>query len=253
MFEKILVPIKSVIDYNVVAQIDDTGKDVVKTHVKMSINPFDEIALEEAIRLHEKGHVQVIVVVAVGPSRDEEQLRQALAMGAHRAVLVEVDNEIKDDPLCVAKILQKIVDLEKPDWVIMGKQAIDNDCNQTGQMLAGLLSWPQATFASEITSIDKHLRVDREVDGGQETYLMPVPAVVTVDLRLNTPRYITLPNIMRAKQKMLDKKTLSSLSLRLSPQLKRSKLSQPKMRQKGKIFHDVQQFLDALDEDGLCR
>jgi electron transfer flavoprotein beta subunit len=253
MFRKILVPVKAVIDYNVVAQIDDHGLDVMRDHVKMSINPFDEIALEEAIRLQEAGHVEEIIVIAIGPSRDEEQLRQALAMGAQRAIIVPVDCAIKDDPLSVAKILQKIVEKEKPDWVMLGKQAIDNDCNQTGQMLAGLLAWPQVTFASEITISDAKLRIEREVDGGRQVYYMPVPGVVTVDLRLNTPRYITLPNIMRAKQKPLQQMTLEDLSLNLVPQLKRLSLSRPKSRQKGRIFHDLDQFLQALDEGGICR
>lgn len=253
MFRKILVPMKAVIDYNVVAQIDDQGLDVVKEHVKMSINPFDEIALEEAIRLHEAGHVEEVVVVAIGPSKDEEQLRQALAMGAQRAIIIQVDAAIKDDPLSVAKILQKIVERETPDWVMMGKQAIDNDCNQTGQMLAGLLAWPQVTFASEVTVQHGQLCIEREVDGGRQVYRMPVPGVVTVDLRLNTPRYITLPNIMRAKQKTLEQMTLEDLSLSLVPQLKRLGLSRPPSRKKGRIFHDLDQFLQALDEGGVCR
>ncbi len=249
---KILVPIKRVIDYNVVVQIRDDHKDVVTDNVKMSINPFDEIALEEAIRLSESGVATEVVCVSIGCDQAQDQIRQALAMGAHRGQLVTCDDIVAQDPLCVAKILHRLVTDGAYDLVLMGKQAIDNDCNQTGQMLAGLLDWPQATFASKVQSIKSNqIEVDREVDGGTEVLRLQCPAVITVDLRLNEPRYVTLPNIMQAKQKPLDIMTLDSLKLNLTAKLLRKQLDYPADRQSGKVFTDLTEFLKKLDEDGV--
>ena len=249
---KILVPIKRVIDYNVVVQISDDQQNVVTDNVKMSINPFDEIALEEAIRLMEIGVAKEVVCVSVGCDQSQEQLRQALAMGAHRGQLVSCPDTIAQDPLCVAKILAHIVEDGAYDIVLMGKQAIDNDCNQTGQMLAGLLDWPQATFASKVRTIKSdQIEVDREVDGGTEVLRLQCPAIITVDLRLNEPRYITLPNIMQAKQKPLDVLTLDALKLDLATKLSRERLEYPAARQSGEVFTDLTKFLKKLDEDGV--
>lgn len=248
---KALVPIKRVIDYNVVVQIQPDGKDVVTDNVKMSINPFDEIALEEAIRLGEQGHVSEVVIVSIGQGVVEEQLRQGLAMGAHRAILVPCENSLANDPLCVAKILKAVIERENSDFVLMGKQAIDNDCNQTGQMLAGLLDWSQMTFASEVCYEKGSFIVSREIDGGQETLSAPLPAVITVDLRLNQPRYISLPNIMMAKQKKLDRITLDEMKLDLAPQYTRTGLEFPKARSAGLMFTDVDDFIRKLDEDSI--
>lgn len=249
---KILVPIKRVIDYNVVVKIRDDQQDVVTDNVKMSINPFDEIALEEAIRLVEAGIAKEVVCVSIGCDQSQEQIRQALAMGAHRGQLVTCDDTIAQDPLCVAKILARIVTDGSYDLVLMGKQAIDNDCNQTGQMLAGLLDWSQATFASKIRMIKSNqIEVDREVDGGTEVLRLHCPAVITVDLRLNEPRYITLPNIMQAKQKRLDVMALDDLKLDLVTKLSRKRLEYPAERQSGEVFTDLTKFLKKLDEDGV--
>lgn len=249
---KILVPIKRVIDYNVVVKIRDDQQDVVTDNVKMSINPFDEIALEEAIRLVEAGIAKEVVCVSIGCDQSQEQIRQALAMGAHRGQLVTCDDTIAQDPLCVAKILARIVTDGSYDLVLMGKQAIDNDCNQTGQMLAGLLDWSQATFASKIRMIKSNqIEVDREVDGGTEVLRLHCPAVITVDLRLNEPRYITLPNIMQAKQKRLDVMALDDLKLDLATKLSRKRLEYPAERQSGEVFTDLTKFMKKLDEDGV--
>jgi electron transfer flavoprotein beta subunit len=226
-------------------------KNVVTDHVKMSINPFDEIALEEAVRLHEANQVEEIIVASIGDALCQEQLRQGLAMGAHRALLIEADAEIANDPLCVAKILAAVVKRESCDLVMMGKQAIDNDCNQTGQMLAGLLQWPQATFASNVAFTPQQLTVSREVDAGTEVIEVSLPAVVTVDLRLNQPRYIALPNIMMAKSKPLESLELASFSLDLSTKLTRVALEKPKKREAGQVFTDVEAFLQQLDEAQL--
>tara|TARA_B100001093_G_C26722633_1_gene968549 strand:+ start:503 stop:1261 length:759 start_codon:yes stop_codon:yes gene_type:complete len=248
----ILVPIKRVIDYNVVVQIHDNHRDVVTDNVKMSINPFDEIALEEAIRLVESGDATSVDCVAIGCEQSQEQIRQALAMGADKGILVPTDDAIAQDPLCVAQILQRIATDGEYDLVLMGKQAIDNDCNQTGQMLAGLMDWPQATFASELKpSKSGGLEVAREVDGGTEVLRVKCPAVVTVDLRLNEPRYISLPNIMQAKQKPLESISLDDLGMTLSPLVTRDRLDYPAPRQSGQVFVDVDVFLKKLDEDGI--
>lgn len=248
---RVLVPIKRVIDYNVVVQIQPNGKDVVTDNVKMSINPFDEIALEEAIKLSEQGHVSEVVIVSIGQEVVEEQLRQGLAMGADRAILIPCENSLANDPLSVAKILKAVVQKENSDFVLMGKQAIDNDCNQTGQMLAGLLDWSQMTFASEVCYEKDSFIVSREIDGGQETLSAPLPAVITVDLRLNQPRYISLPNIMMAKQKKLDRITLDEMKLKLKPQYSCIGLELPKSRSAGLIFTDVDDFIRKLDEDSV--
>src|SRR3954467_5847679 len=194
---KILVPVKRVVDFNVKIRVKPDGSGVELANVKMSMNPFDEIAVEEAIRLKEKGKATEIVAMSIGPSQAAETIRTALAMGADRGILVKTDQTV--EPLAVAKILKKVVEQESPQLIIMGKQAIDDDCNQTGQMLAALLGWPQATFASKIELADGRAKVTREVDGGLETLSIKLPAVVTTDLRLNEPRYVTLPNIMKAK------------------------------------------------------
>ncbi|MEC8882061.1 MAG: electron transfer flavoprotein subunit beta/FixA family protein [Pseudomonadota bacterium] len=249
---KILVPIKRVIDYNVVVQIQSDHQKVVTDHVKMSVNPFDEIALEEAIRFLEAGKVKEVIVVSIGSDKSEDQLRHGLAMGANRSILVSCADEISNDPLCVAKILAAVVEREQCELVFMGKQAIDNDCNQTGQMLAGLLNWGQATFASEISLKGQSLEVAREIDGGTETIKVSIPAIVTADLRLNQPRYTTLPNIMMSKQKPLERLSLQDLDLKLEPYLKRLRLDYPEARKSGEVFHDVDLFLKKLDEDGVC-
>ena len=249
---KILVPIKRAIDYNVVVQLQKNHQDVVTDNVKMSINPFDEIALEEAIRLVESGLAKEVVCVSIGVEQAQEQLRQALAMGADRGQLIQCADNIAQDPLCVAKILAHCVVNSDYDLVLMGKQSIDNDCNQTGQMLAGLLGWPQATFASRVQPLKaKQFEVEREVDGGAEVLRLSCPAVITVDLRLNEPRYISLPNIMRAKQKPIEMMTLDQLGLSLSPQFKRSRLDYPAARESGVVFTDLNKFLEKLDKDGV--
>ena len=202
---KIIVPVKRVVDYNVKIRVKSDGSGVELANVKMSMNPFDEIAVEEALRLKEAGKVEEVIAVSIGPAKAEETIRTALAMGADRGILVETDDVA--EPLAVAKILKGIVEAEKPDLVILGKQAIDDDCNQTGQMLAALLGWSQGTFASKVELADGKATVTREVDGGLQTVEIKLPAIVTTDLRLNQPRYASLPNIMKAKKKPLDKKT----------------------------------------------
>ena len=228
---KILTPVKRVLDYNVKARVkaDQTGVDL--TNVKMSMNPFDEIAVEEAVRLKEKGIATEIVAVSIGVQQSQETLRTALAMGADKAVLVLTDQDL--EPLNVAKALQKIVEEQAPDLVLMGKQAIDGDNNAVGQMLAALLGWPQATFASRLEIADGKARVTREVDGGLQTIEVDLPAVVTTDLRLNEPRYASLPNIMKARTKPLETRQLSDLGLDLQPHLKVLKVSEPPRRQAG--------------------
>ncbi len=225
---KVLVPVKRVIDYNVKARVkaDQTGVDLA--NVKMSMNPFCEIAVEEAVRLKEKGAATEIVAVSVGPQQAQETLRTALAMGADRAILVQTDQDL--EPLAVAKVLQAIIAEESPDLVILGKQAIDGDNNATGQMLAALLDWPQAAFASEIVIEGGKAKVTREVDGGLQTLNVDLPAVVTAALRLNEPRYASLPNIMKAKKKPLDVKELGSLGVDTAPRLKVVKVTEPPKR-----------------------
>jgi electron transfer flavoprotein beta subunit len=245
---KVLVPVKRVIDYNVKVRVKGDGSGVELANVKMSMNPFDEIAVEEAIRLKERGAAEEIVVVSVGVKQAQETLRTALAMGADRAILVVATEDVNQDvePLAVAKILKGIVDVEAPGLVIAGKQAIDNDMNATGQMLAALLGWPQATFASEVAVADGKATVTREVDGGLQTVEVTLPAVVTVDLRLNEPRYASLPNIMKAKKKPLEEKTPSDYGVDVTPRLKVVKTVEPATRKAGVRVGSVDELIAKL-------
>lgn len=241
---KILVAIKRVVDYNVKIRVKSDHSGVDLANVKMSMNPFDEIAVEEAIRLKEKNLASEVVVVSIGSKLCQETLRQALALGADRAILVESDES--PESLGVAKILTKICQNEQPKLVILGKQAIDDDCNQVGQMLASLLDWPQGTFISELGVEGESLNITREVDGGLEKLKMSLPAVVTTDLRLNTPRYASLPNIMKAKQKPLDIVTADSLGVSYSSRLKTLKVMEPPMRHGGKKVGSVQELIEHI-------
>jgi electron transfer flavoprotein beta subunit len=244
--KKILVPVKRVVDYNVKIRVKPDGSGVETNNVKMSMNPFDEIAVEEAIRLREAGDkgVEEIVAVSIGPQKAQETLRTALAMGADRAILVKTDETV--EPLAVAKTLKAVIEKEGPELVILGKQAIDDDCNQTGQMLAALLGWPQATFASKLEAVDGGLHVTREVDGGLQTLSMPLPAIVTTDLRLNEPRYASLPNIMKAKKKPLEEMAPADLGVDLAPRLKVLNTVEPPERQGGVKVESVQELIDKL-------
>ena len=244
---KILVPVKRVVDYNVKIRVKSDGSGVELANVKMSMNPFDEIAVEEAIRLKEKGQATEIVVVSIGPAQAAETIRTALAMGADRGILVKVDSIV--EPLAVAKILKAIVDQEKPGLVILGKQAIDDDCNQTGQMLAALTGWPQGTFASKVEFPDGKVRVVREVDGGLETLLLSRPAVITTDLRLNEPRYASLPNIMKAKKKPIDETTPEALGVDIAPRLKVVSVAEPKGREGGIKVDSVAILIEKLKNE----
>ncbi len=246
---KILVPVKRVIDYNVKPRVKADGTGVDLANVKMSMNPFDEIAVEEAIRLKEKGVATEIVAVSVGPAKAQETLRTALAMGADRAILVQTDDEV--EPLAVAKILKAIADEEQPGLVILGKQAIDDDSNQTGQMLAALLARPQGTFASEVTVEGDSVVVKREVDGGLETVKLALPAIVTTDLRLNEPRYASLPNIMKAKSKPLATKAPADYGVDTAPRLKTLKVNEPPVRQAGVKVADVDTLVAKIKELGI--
>jgi electron transfer flavoprotein beta subunit len=241
---KVLVPVKRVVDYNVKVRVksDQTGVDIA--NVKMSMNPFDEIAVEEAVRLKEKGTATEIIVVSCGLPQCQETLRTAMAIGADRGILVETDVELQ--PLAVAKLLKAIVDKEKPDLVIVGKQAIDDDANQTGQMLAALADLPQGTFASKVELIDGRAQVTREVDGGLETISISLPAVITADLRLNEPRYVTLPNIMKAKKKPLETVKPADLGVDVTPRLKTVKVSEPPARKAGARVPDVATLVAKL-------
>jgi len=241
---KILTPIKRVIDFNVKVRVKPDGSGVDTANVKMSMNPFDEIAVEEAVRLKEKGVATEIVAVSCGIAACQETLRTALALGADRAILIETDADLQ--PLAVAKLLKAIVEQEKPDLVILGKQAIDDDANQTGQMLAGLLDWPQATFVSKLETSSGILTVKREVDGGLETLEMRLPAIVTTDLRLNEPRYATLPNIMKAKKKPLVTTTPAALNVDVSPRLITLKVVEPPKRKGGGKVADVKELVNKL-------
>ena len=241
---KILVPVKRVVDYNVKIRVKADGSGVETANVKMSMNPFDEIAVEEAVRCKEAGKATEIVVVSVGPAQAQETLRTALAMGADRAILVQTD--VTTEPLAVAKVLKALVDKEAPGLVILGKQAIDDDCNQTGQMLAALLGWGQGTFASKIAADDGKVAVTREIDGGLETVELTLPAVVTADLRLNEPRYASLPNIMKAKKKPLETVTPEALGVDVTPRLKTLKVTEPAKRQAGIKVPDVAALVDKL-------
>jgi electron transfer flavoprotein beta subunit len=241
---KVLVPIKRVVDYNVKVRVKPDQSGVDTANVKMSMNPFDEIAVEEAVRLKEKGIATEVVAVTCGLAACAETLRTALAIGADRAILVESDADLQ--PLAVAKLLQAIVAREAPQLVLMGKQAIDDDANQTGQMLAALLGWPQATFASRLEIAGGRATVKREVDGGLETVEMALPAVVTVDLRMNEPRYATLPNIMKAKKKPLDTQTPSGLGVDVAPRLTTLKVVEPPARKGGGKVADVKELVAKL-------
>jgi electron transfer flavoprotein beta subunit len=247
---KILVPVKRVIDYNVKPRVKADGTGVDLANVKMSMNPFDEIAVEEAIRLKEAGKAEEIIAISVGPTKAQETLRTALAMGADRAILVETDAEV--EPLAVAKILKAIVDEENPGLVILGKQAIDDDSNQTGQMLAALLGRPQGTFASKVEIDGEQVAVTREVDGGLETVKLSLPAIVTTDLRLNEPRYASLPNIMKAKKKQLDVKSPADYGIDITPRLKTLKVSEPPVRSAGIKVADVDALVAKLKEMGVA-
>jgi electron transfer flavoprotein beta subunit len=247
---KVLVAVKRVVDYNVKVRVKADGSGVDIANVKMSMNPFDEIACEEAIRLKEQGKATEVVAVSLGESKCQETLRTALAMGADRAILVETVVELQ--PLAVAKLLKAVADREAPTLVVLGKQAIDDDSNQTGQMLAALLGWPQATFASTITLEDDHALVVREVDEGSETLRVKLPAVVTVDLRLNVPRYASLPNIMKAKKKPLETVTPESLGIDPSPRLEYRRFEEPAKRQAGVKVASVRDLVGKLRaEEGV--
>ena len=245
---KVLVPVKRVIDYNVKVRVKGDGSGVELGNVKMSMNPFDEIAVEEAIRLKEKGAATEIVAVSIGVKQAQETLRTALAMGADRAILVVTGDDVNRDvePLAVAKILKAVVDAEQPGLVLAGKQAIDNDMNATGQMLAALLGWPQATFASAVAVADGAAEVTREVDGGLQTIRVRLPAVVTVDLRLNEPRYASLPNIMKAKKKPLEEKTAADYGVDVSPRLTVVKTVEPATRKAGVRVGSVDELIAKL-------
>lgn len=244
---KILVPVKRVVDFNVRIRVKSDGSGVELANVKMSMNPFDEIAVEEAVRLKERGSASEIVVVSVGPSKSQDVLRTALAIGADRAILVETDQTV--EPLAVAKLLKAVVDAEAPGLVIMGKQAIDDDSNQTGQMLAALLGWGQATFASKVELSDGAATVTREVDGGLETLRLRTPAVITTDLRLNEPRYPSLPNIMKAKKKPLDVKKPEDFGVDIAPRLQVLKTTEPAARTAGVMVANVSELVAKLKNE----
>lgn len=244
---KILVPVKRVVDYNVKIRVKADGSGVELANVKMSMNPFDEISVEEAIRLKEAGKAEEIIAVSVGPQQSQETLRTALAMGADRAILIKTDDAI--EPLSVAKILKAVVEQESPDLVILGKQAIDDDSNQTGQMLAALLGWSQATFASKLEIDGDKAAVTREIDGGLQTISVKMPAVVTTDLRLNEPRYASLPNIMKAKKKPLDEKTPADYGVDTAPRLTVVKTVEPAKREAGVIVGSVTELVDKLKNE----
>ncbi len=244
---KVLVPVKRVVDYNVKVRVksDQTGVDIA--NVKMSMNPFDEIAIEEAVRLKEKGCATEVIAVSCGVAQCQETLRTAMAIGADRAILVETAEELQ--PLAVAKLIKALADKEQPGLIILGKQAIDDDCNQTGQMLAALTDWPQAPFASKVEVVDARVQVTREVDGGLETLSLQMPAVITTDLRLNEPRYVTLPNIMKAKKKPLDVFKPEDLGVDVAPRIKTLKVSEPPKRSAGIKVADVAALVDKLKNE----
>lgn len=244
---KILVPVKRVVDYNVKVRVKPDQSGVDLANVKMSMNPFCEIAVEEAIRLKEAGKAEEIVVVSIGPQQAQETIRTALAMGADRGILVTAEGRV--EPLAVAKILAKIVEEESPDLVVLGKQAIDDDANQTGQMLGALLDWPQGTFASKVDLDGGKVTVTREIDGGLQTIKLDGPAIVTTDLRLNEPRYASLPNIMKAKRKPIDTKTPADYGVDMSPRLEVVKVSEPPKREAGIKVESVAQLVDKLKNE----
>jgi electron transfer flavoprotein beta subunit len=241
---KVLVPVKRVVDYNVKVRVKSDGSGVDIANVKMSMNPFDEIAIEEATRLKEAGKATEVIAVSCGVAQCQETLRTAMAIGADRAILVETDAELQ--PLAVAKLLKAVADREQPQLIILGKQAIDDDCNQTGQMLAALLGWPQATFASKVVVEGGKATVTREVDGGLEILSLTLPAIVTTDLRLNEPRYVTLPNIMKAKKKPLDTLKPAELGVDVAPRLKTVKVVEPAKRSAGIVVPDAATLVAKL-------
>ncbi len=249
---KVLVPVKRVIDYNVKVRVKADGSGVDLANVKMSMNPFDEIAVEEAIRLKEAGKADEVVAVSIGVKQAQETLRTALAMGADRAILVVASDDVNTDiePLAVAKILKAIIDEEQPGLVLAGKQAIDNDMNATGQMLSALLGWSQGTFASKLDIEGDHALVTREVDGGLQTIKVKMPSIVTVDLRLNEPRYASLPNIMKAKKKPLDEKTADDYGVDVTPRLTVTGTKEPETRKAGEIVGSVDELVAKLKEAG---
>jgi electron transfer flavoprotein beta subunit len=244
---KVLVSVKRVVDYNVKVRVKSDGSGVDIANVKMSMNPFDEIAVEEAVRLKEKGMVSEIIAFSAGPAQCAETLRTAMAIGADRAILVETAVELQ--PLAVAKLLKALVDKEQPGLVILGKQAIDDDCNQTGQMLAALGDWPQATFASKVSVEDGKLLATREVDGGSENLSLTLPAIITTDLRLNEPRYVTLPNIMKAKKKPMETLKPEDLGVDVTPRIKTLKVMDPPVRSAGIKVADVAALVDKLKNE----
>jgi electron transfer flavoprotein beta subunit len=247
---KVLVPVKRVVDYNVKIRVKPDGSGVELANVKMSMNPFDEIAVEEALRLREAGTATEVIAVSVGPAKSEETIRTALAMGADRGVLIETDELV--EPLAVAKILKSVAQSEGADLVIAGKQAIDDDAGQTGQMLAALLGWSQATYASEIKIDGDTAEVSREVDGGMQVVSLKMPMVVTTDLRLNEPRYASLPNIMKAKKKPVDKKTVADLGVDIAPRLEVVTTEEPEARKAGVVLNSVSELVDKLkNESGV--
>jgi len=244
---KVLVAVKRVVDYNVKIRVKADGSGVDLANVKMSMNPFDEIAVEEAIRLKEAGTVSEIIAVSVGPQQAQETIRTALAMGADRGILIKHDDYV--EPLAVAKLLKKVIEEEQPGLVILGKQAIDDDCNQTGQMLSALLGWSQAAFASKLEISGDSAKVTREIDGGLQTITCKMPMVVTTDLRLNQPRYASLPNIMKAKKKPLDEKVAADMGVDLAPKLKVVSTTEPPARQGGKKVGSVAELVDKLKNE----
>ena len=244
---KLLIPVKRVIDYNVKVRVKSDGTGVETSNVKMSMNPFDEIAVEEAVRLKEAGKVEEVIAVSLGVAQCQETIRTALAMGADRGIHVASDTDL--EPLAVAKLLKALVERESPELVILGKQAIDDDSNQTGQMLAALLGWPQATFASEIELGDGTAKVIREIDGGLETININLPAIVTTDLRLNEPRYASLPNIMKAKKKPIDELTPEDLGVDVTPRLETLKVDEPPKREAGVMVESVAELVDKLKNE----
>ena len=246
---KILVPVKRVIDYNVKPRVKADGTGVDLANVKMSMNPFDEIAVEEALRIKEAGKAEEVVAVSVGPAKAQETLRTALAMGADRAILIETDETV--EPLAVAKLLAKVAAEENPGLILLGKQAIDDDSNQTGQMLAALLGWGQATFANTVSVEGDSVTVAREIDGGLQTVKLSTPAIVTTDLRLNEPRYASLPNIMKAKKKPLDTKTPGDYGVDIAPRLTTLKVTEPPVRSAGIKVADVDALVGKLKEMGV--
>ena len=244
---KILVPVKRVVDYNVKVRVKPDQSGVDLANVKMSMNPFCEIAVEEAIRLKEKGVAEEIVVVSIGPAQAQETIRTALAMGADRGILIQTDDAV--EPLAIAKLLKAVVDEESPELVLLGKQAIDGDNNQTGQMLAALLDWPQGTFASEVEIADGKAKVTREIDGGLQTLSLEMPAIITTDLRLNEPRYASLPNIMKAKRKPIDTKAPADYGVDTAPRLTIVKVTEPPKREAGIKVESVAELVDKLKNE----